>query len=116
MNKMLKTYQELAKARQLQGVPPLPLTAEQTHELTLLLENPLKETNNEFLLDLIKNRVPPGVDQASYIKATWLNSIAQAKSQSPLISPKDAARLLGTMMGGYNVSALIEIIKNQLSV
>ena len=73
---MLNTYQELAAARDLQGIPPLPLDHKQTHELTLLLENPSQETKRDFLLDLLTHRVPPGVDKASYIKATWLSSIA----------------------------------------
>ena len=108
---MLKTYHQHSNERQIQGIPPLPLDAEQTHSLTLLLENPGKTTNKEFLLDLLKNRIPPGVDKASYVKANWLNSIAEEKIFSPLIKPKEATRLLGTMMGGYNVSALIEIIQ-----
>jgi len=64
------------------------------------------------LLDLLVNRIPPGVDQASYVKATWLSSIAQEESKSPLVSPLKATELLGTMIGGYNVAALIEILKS----
>ncbi len=110
---MLKTYKELAAARALQGIPPLPLDHEQTHEVTSLLENPSQESSKEFLLSLLKDRVPPGVDKASYIKASWLNSIVQQKIHSPFINAKEATRLLGTMMGGYNVSALIEILTSQ---
>ncbi len=110
---MLETYKKLASEREAQGIPPLPLDHEQTHLLTAILENPPQDTNTDFLLNLLKNRIPPGVDQASYIKATWLSSIAQEKAKSPLVTPEDAIELLGTMMGGYNVSALIEILKNK---
>ena len=110
---MLKNYNELAAARESQGIPPLPLNEQQTHELTLLLEKPPEESNRNFLLDLLKNRIPPGVDQASYVKATWLSAIAQEKVLSPCVNPNEATRLLGTMMGGYNVAALIELLKNQ---
>ncbi len=110
---MLKNYHELAAARESQGIPPLPLNEQQTHELTLLLEKPPEESNRNFLLDLLKNRIPPGVDQASYVKATWLSAIAQEKVLSPIVNPNEATRLLGTMMGGYNVAALIELLKNQ---
>ncbi len=110
---MLKNYHELATARKSQGIPPLPLNEQQTHELTLLLEKPPEESNRNFLLDLLKNRIPPGVDQASYVKATWLSAIAQEKVLSPCVNPNEATRLLGTMMGGYNVAALIKLLKNQ---
>ncbi len=109
---MLRAYQEHAAKRKEQGIPPLPLSAEQTHALTLLLEATPKE-NAEELLELFSNRVPPGVDQAAYIKATWLSAVAHGKTKSPLISPLKATKLLGTMIGGYNVSALIEILQSQ---
>ena len=113
MNRMLKTYFKLAKERNSQGIPPLPLNAEQTHELTSLLEKPPKNTDKALLLDLLSNRIPPGVDKASYIKATWLNAIAQKTINSPLVSAAEATKLLGTMVGGYNVSALIELIQGK---
>tara|TARA_Y100001968_G_scaffold316134_1_gene343548 strand:- start:1394 stop:3994 length:2601 start_codon:yes stop_codon:yes gene_type:complete len=109
---MLETYKKLAKERERQGIPALPLNPEQVQELTSLIENPPENENNEFLLDLLKNRIPPGVDQAAYVKATWLNSVAQGNSKTELISPLEATKLLGTMVGGYNVSALIEILQN----
>ena len=109
---MLKDYKKLAKEREWQGIPALPLTAEQVQELTFLLEDPPLNENKEFLLNLFKNRIPPGVDKAAYVKATWLSSIAQSNTKSELISPLEATNLLGTMIGGYNVSALIEILKN----
>ncbi len=109
---MLKTYHELASVRAEKGIPPLPLNEQQTHELTILLENPKENSNKEFLLDLLRNRIPPGVDKASYVKATWLHSVAKGTIQSPLVSSNEATKLLGTMMGGYNVAALIEILQS----
>ncbi len=108
---MLINYRKLAKERECLGIPALPLDADQTKELTILLENPPANENTNFLLDLLKNRIPPGVDQASYIKATWLNAIAQQETVSPLVNPLEATRILGTMVGGYNVAALINILQ-----
>ncbi|ABX09765.1 bifunctional aconitate hydratase 2/2-methylisocitrate dehydratase [Prochlorococcus marinus] len=110
---MLKNYRTLAEKRLEKGIPPLALNAEQTHELTSLLEKPPKNESKEFLLDLLKNRVPPGVDPASYVKATWLSAVAQKTVLSPLLTPLEATQLLGTMVGGYNVSALVEILKSE---
>ncbi|WP_320666717.1 bifunctional aconitate hydratase 2/2-methylisocitrate dehydratase [Prochlorococcus sp. MIT 1307] len=109
---MLSAYRELAAKREAQGIPALPLTAEQVQQLTKLLEHP-PESDSEELLFLLSNRIPPGVDEAAYIKATWLSSIANEITKSPLITPLEATRLLGTMIGGYNVSALIEILTNK---
>ena len=109
---MLSEYQNHLKERAEVGIPPLPLNALQTAALTQLLESPPKETSEEFLINLLVNRVPPGVDEASYIKASWLSSVAQGSTTSPLVDPIKATKLLGTMIGGYNVSALIEILKN----
>ena len=105
---MLKNYLLHVAEREALGIPPLPLDAKQTKNLTELLEKPDKESDHNFLLDLLINRIPPGVDQASYVKAAWLSSIAQEESKSPLVSPLKATELLGTMIGGYNVAALIE--------
>ena len=110
---MLKEYKEHVFEREAKGIPPLSLNAQQTHELTLLLENPPPEAKKEYLLDLLKNRIPPGVDQASYVKASWLNAIAQRKTNSPILEPIEAINLLGTMIGGYNVSILIELLKEK---
>ena len=110
---MLNHYRKLVAKRGNQGIPPLPLTAEQVQELTLLLENPPINEDKEFLVNLLKHRIPPGVDQAAYVKATWLSSVAQSSTTTELISPLEATKLLGTMVGGYNVSALIQILKNK---
>ena len=110
---MLSKYNQLATERETLGIPPLPLNATQAEELTLLLENPPEAENTDFLLNLLIQRIPPGVDEASYVKATWLNAIANSETYSPLITPLLATELLGTMVGGYNVSALIELLKNK---
>ncbi len=110
---MLKNYLKLAAERRALGIPPLPLNAEQTDELTSLLENPPQSAEDSLLFTLLSERIPPGVDQASYVKATWLSAIAQKTRLSPLVSPEQATKLLGTMVGGYNVSALIEIIEDK---
>ena len=108
---MLNAYSKLAAEREAQGVPALPLTAEQTKDLTQLLENPPTD-QKQILLDLLSDRIPPGVDEAAYVKATWLSAVAQGNASSPFVAPLEAARLLGTMVGGYNVAALIELLKN----
>ena len=108
---MLNAYSKLAAEREAQGVPALPLTAEQTKDLTQLLENPPTD-QKQILLELLSDRIPPGVDEAAYVKATWLSAVAQGNASSPFVAPLEAARLLGTMVGGYNVAALIELLKN----
>ena len=89
---MLKTYYELKEARANQGIPPLPLDEKQTEVLTLLLEKPDTNIDKNFLLDLLINRIPPGVDKASYVKANWLSSIAQGELKSSFISPLKATQ------------------------
>jgi len=106
----MKAYREQAAAREALGIPALPLTAEQTAELCELLKAPPKG-DADFLLHLLRDRIPPGVDQASYVKASFLSAIAKSEASSPLLSPADAVHLLGTMLGGYNVQALIDILQ-----
>jgi aconitate hydratase 2/2-methylisocitrate dehydratase len=108
---MLNAYSKLAAEREAQGVPALPLTAEQTKDLTQLLENPPTD-QKQILLELLSDRIPPGVDEAAYVKATWLSAVAQGNASSPFVTPLEATRLLGTMVGGYNVAALIELLNN----
>jgi aconitate hydratase 2 / 2-methylisocitrate dehydratase len=108
---MLSAYRAAAAERTAEGIPPLPLTAEQTQALTQLLEQPPAGEEKE-LLHLLSERIPPGVDAAAYVKATWLSAVAQGSTTSPLVSPLDAVRLLGTMVGGYNVAALIELLQH----
>ncbi|MDU3366149.1 MAG: bifunctional aconitate hydratase 2/2-methylisocitrate dehydratase, partial [Proteus mirabilis] len=88
-----------------------PLDATQTAALVELLKSPPKG-EEEFLLDLIVNRVPPGVDEAAYVKAGFLTALAKGETTSPLITPEKAVELLGTMQGGYNIHALIEALDN----
>lgn len=108
---MLSTYRENAAQRLAQGIPALPLDASQTQALTELLQNPPTGEEGE-LLHLLSERIPPGVDEAAYVKATWLSAVAQGEVKSPLVSALEATRLLGTMVGGYNVAALIELLKH----
>ena len=79
---MLSAYRELATEREAQGVPALPLNAEQTQGLTQLLQNP-PAGEEQFLLHLLSERIPPGVDEAAYVKATWLSAVAQGDAKSP---------------------------------
>ncbi|MCP9917116.1 bifunctional aconitate hydratase 2/2-methylisocitrate dehydratase [Cyanobium sp. ATX 6F1] len=108
---MLAAYRQAALDREAQGVPALALDAAQTQALTELLEQP-PAGEQGFLLHLLSERIPPGVDEAAYVKASWLSAIAQGLSASPLVSPIEATRLLATMIGGYNVGALIELLSS----
>ena len=102
---MLKAYRDHVAERAALGIPPLPLSAKQTEELIELLKNPPAGEEQE-LLDLITHRVPAGVDDAAKVKASYLAAVALGKEKSPLIDRKKATELLGTMLGGYNISAL----------
>jgi aconitate hydratase 2/2-methylisocitrate dehydratase len=108
--KMLDQYRQHVAERAQLGIPPLPLDAKQTSELCELLKNPPKG-EEETLLHLLRDRVPPGVDPAAYVKAGFLTGIAKEEITSPLISSIDAVELLGTMIGGYNVRSLIELLQ-----
>ncbi|HIK29864.1 MAG TPA: bifunctional aconitate hydratase 2/2-methylisocitrate dehydratase [Oscillatoriales cyanobacterium M4454_W2019_049] len=109
---MLETYRQHAAEREALGIPPLPLDAKATSQLCELLKAP-PAGEEEFLLHLLRDRIPPGVDQAAYVKASFLTSIAKAETTSPLVSPLEAVELLGTMMGGYNVGSLIDLLKSE---
>ncbi|GAP97733.1 bifunctional aconitate hydratase 2/2-methylisocitrate dehydratase [Leptolyngbya sp. NIES-2104] len=108
---MLESYRQHVAQRAELGIPPLPLSPQQTSELCELLKAP-PAGEEAFLLSLLRDRVPPGVDQAAYVKASFLSAIAKGETTSPLISPQEAVELLGTMMGGYNVHSLIELLKS----
>jgi len=108
---MLESYRNHVDERAALGIPPLPLSAQQMSELGELLKNP-PVGEETFLLELLRDRVPPGVDQAAYVKAGFLTAIAKGDITSPLVSPKAAVELLGTMMGGYNVHALIDLLQS----
>ena len=108
---MLQAYRSAAAEREAMGIPALPLTAQQTEELVELLKNP-PAGEGEFLVDLLANRIPPGVDDASKVKASFLAAVSEGSAQSPLVSPEYATELLGTMLGGYNIHPLIELLDN----
>ncbi len=109
---MLKEYKAHVKERAEQSIPPLPLSAEQVASLVELIKEP-PSGEEEFVLDLLTNRVPAGVDPAAYVKAAFLTDIAKEKAHSPLIDKKLATELLGTMLGGYNVESLIELLEDK---
>ena len=106
---MLEAYRTHAEERHLQGIPPKALDPEWTAALVELLKNP-PAGEEAFLLDLISNRVPPGVDEAAYVKASFLTALVNGDASSPLIDRKAAVKLLGNMHGGYNVSTLVELL------
>lgn len=105
---MLTEYQSHVEERAQEGLPPLPLNAEQVSALVELLKQ--GDANSEALLDLLIHRVPPGVDQSAYVKAGFLTDVAKGETSCDLISQVRATELLGTMMGGYNVQSLIELL------
>jgi len=107
---MLETYRHHVQERAALGIPPLPLNAEQVAELCELLKNP-PAAEAETLIEMLRDRVPPGVDQAAYVKAGFLTAIAKGETSSPLITPEAAVHLLGTMLGGYNVQSLISLLQ-----
>ncbi len=109
---MLELYFKQEAERQAQGIPPLPLNPEGTEELCRLLENPPKD-KEDLLMKLLNERVAPGVDPAAKVKAAWLTKVAKSKVSSPLLTKTDAALLLGTMLGGYNVEPLIEFLEDK---
>ncbi len=108
---MLKNYKKHVDERAKQGIPPLPLDADQTSELVKLLKKDHKDS--AFILNLLKERVPAGVDQAAYIKAAFLADITLGDVTSPHISKKEAVRILGTMLGGYNIQPLIKCLEDE---
>ncbi|HEU4709770.1 MAG TPA: bifunctional aconitate hydratase 2/2-methylisocitrate dehydratase, partial [Methylophilaceae bacterium] len=110
---MLNAYREHVAERAAQDLPPLPLNAEQTAQLIELLKNP-PAGEEQALLDLLQNRIPAGVDQAAYVKAAFLADIAKGEARSPLLTPEKAVALLGTMLGGYNVQALVALLDSPL--
>ncbi len=107
---MLESYRNHVAERAALGIPPLPLSAEQVSDLCELLKAP-PAGQAAALLQMLRDRIPPGVDQAAYVKAGFLTAIAQGTANSPLVSPLEAVELLGTMMGGYNVQSLIDLLQ-----
>jgi aconitate hydratase 2/2-methylisocitrate dehydratase len=109
---MLKAYREHAAERAALGIPPLPLDAKQTAELIDLIKNP-PQGEDAFLLDLLTHRVPPGVDDAAKVKASFLSAVAHGDVSVALINKAKATELLGTMVGGYNVKPLIDLLDDK---
>ena len=108
---MLQAYRQHASEREALGIPPLPLDPQQTADVIELLKAP-PAGEEQFLLDLLVNRVPAGVDEAAKVKASYLAALAFGSEKNALISAERATELLGTMLGGYNVSPLIDLLDN----
>nr|WP_202631088.1 bifunctional aconitate hydratase 2/2-methylisocitrate dehydratase [Cronobacter sakazakii] len=108
---VLEEYRKHVAERAAEGIVAKPLDATQMAALVELLKNP-PAGEEEFLLDLLTNRVPPGVDEAAYVKAGFLAAVAKGEATSPLVTPEKAVELLGTMQGGYNIHPLIEALDN----
>ena len=106
---MLEAYRTHVAERAEQGVPPLPLSADQVNGLVELLKNP-PAGEEDALMDLLINRVPPGVDDAAYVKAAFLAAVAKGEATSPLVNKEKAVELLGTMLGGYNIQPMIDLL------
>ncbi|TGN42006.1 bifunctional aconitate hydratase 2/2-methylisocitrate dehydratase [Marinobacter confluentis] len=106
---MLEAYREHVAEREALGIPPKPLNAEQTAALVDLLKNP-PAGEEETLVYLLENRIPPGVDEAAYVKAAFLSAIVKGEATSPLIDKKKAVQLLGMMQGGYNIATLVDLL------
>ena len=108
---MLSTYHTHVSERALVGLPPLPLNSAQVAALVDLLKvTPADAVDAPELIDLLENRIPAGVDQAAYVKAAFLADIAKGVATSALVTPHHAVKLLGTMLGGYNVQALVALL------
>ena len=106
---MLEAYRKHVEERAAEGIPPLPLDAQQVADLVELIKNP-PAGEEAYIMDLLVNRVPPGVDQAAYVKAAFLTDVAEGKLSVSLIDRSKATFLLGTMLGGYNIEPLIKLL------
>ena len=106
---MLEEYRNHVEERAAEGIVPKPLNADQVAGLVELLKNP-PAWEDAFLLDLLTNRIPAGVDEAAYVKAAFLTDVAKGKTACTLISRVEATRLLGTMLGGYNIPPLVDLL------
>ncbi|MDP8038635.1 MULTISPECIES: bifunctional aconitate hydratase 2/2-methylisocitrate dehydratase [Pasteurellaceae] len=113
MTSFLDTYQQHVDERAAEGIVPQPLNAEQTAQLVELLKQP-PQGKEEYLLSLFENRIPAGVDEAAYVKASFLSAIINNTTSSPLISAEYAVKLLGTMQGGYNIEPLLQALDNEI--
>jgi len=106
---VLAQYRSHVTERAENGVVPQPLNAEQVSAIVELIKQP-PAGEEEFILDLITHRVPAGVDEAAYVKAGFLAAVAKSEVQSPILNAERATELLGTMLGGYNIEALVDLL------
>ncbi|MFZ0219186.1 MAG: bifunctional aconitate hydratase 2/2-methylisocitrate dehydratase [Candidatus Aquirickettsiella sp.] len=113
ISNFLITYREHIRQRADQGIPPLPLDATQVLACIELIKNPAFYHEVDFLIKLLAEHVAPGVDPAAYVKAAFLTALAKGEVKSPFITPTFAIELLGTMLGGYNVPILIQLLDEQ---
>ena len=111
---MLEAYRKDVEERANLGIPPVPLNAQQVADLIELLKSP-PAGEADFLMELFVHRVPPGVDQAAYVKAAFLSDVAKGETACELIDRGRATELLGTMLGGYNVQPLIALLDDELT-
>ena len=109
---MLNAYRQHVAERAAEDVVPKPLDAPQTAALIELFKNP-PSNETDFILDLLANRIPAGVDEAAYVKAGFLAAIAKGENTSPILTAERATELLGTMLGGYNIAPLIDLLDNE---
>jgi len=109
---MMESYFKHENERKEQGIPPLPLSPEETEEVCKLLENP-PAGKEELLIFLLRNRTAPGVDPAAEVKAAWLTKVAKGEVSSPVLSRAEAVFLLGTMIGGYNIDPLLFLLEDE---
>ncbi len=108
---MVEAYRKHVEERRALGIPPLPLSAQQARAVCDMLQNP-PAGEGEFLLGLLCDRVPPGVDPAAKVKAEFLAGVLEGRVSSPFVSRKDAVRMLGMMLGGYNVAPLVQALRD----
>ncbi|NNC54636.1 MAG: aconitate hydratase B, partial [Pseudomonadales bacterium] len=111
MPDMLAEYRQHEAERAAQGIPAKPLSPAQVASLVELLKSP-PAGEGDFLVELIANRVPPGVDQAAYVKAGFLSAVAKGEERCELISPSRALAMLGQMLGGYNIATLVHLLED----
>ena len=108
---MLEAYREHVAERAAMNIPPKPLSPQQVADLVELLKAP-PAGEEDYLVDLISNRVPPGVDEAAYVKAAFLSDVALGNVACPLIDKVTAVDLLGDMHGGYNIETLVKLLSD----
>ena len=106
---MLEAYRKHVEERAELGTVPLPLNEKQVAQLVELLKNP-PAGEEAFLMNLLENRIPAGVDQAAYVKAAFLTAIVKGEASSPLLDKPKAVQLLGMMQGGYNIATLVDLL------